>query len=96
MGGRDECGEEGRAPRPFIGSEGERGGRTGKGIGRPVVVASMPVVRFGGEGKLSLSAVPFLGEEGTPGRCTCTLEAASAAAPSVARGRRSWAGPTRQ
>jgi hypothetical protein len=30
---------------------GERGGRTGKGIGRPVVAASMPVVRFGGEGK---------------------------------------------
>jgi hypothetical protein len=63
MGGRDECGEEGRAPRPFIGSEGERGGRTGKGIGRPVVVASMPVVRFGGEGKLrgECGAVPGRG-----------------------------------
>jgi hypothetical protein len=43
MGGGD--------PHPFIGSEGERGVRTGKGIGRPVVVASMTAVRFGGEGK---------------------------------------------
>jgi hypothetical protein len=49
--GGDECGEEGRAPRPFIGSEGERGDQTGKGIGWPVVAALMPVVRFGGEGK---------------------------------------------
>jgi hypothetical protein len=49
--GGDECGEEVLAPRPFIGSEGERGGRIGKGIVRPVVAASMPVVRFGGEGK---------------------------------------------
>jgi hypothetical protein len=30
---------------------GERGGQTGKGIRRPVVVASMPAVQFGGEGK---------------------------------------------
>jgi hypothetical protein len=37
MGGGDECGEEGRAPRPFIGSEREWGGRTGKGIERPMV-----------------------------------------------------------
>jgi hypothetical protein len=44
-------GEDGRAPRPFIRLEGERGGRTGKGIGRPVAAASMPAVRFGGEGK---------------------------------------------
>jgi hypothetical protein len=36
-GGRDECGEERRAARPFIGSQGKRGGRTGKGIGRPMV-----------------------------------------------------------
>jgi hypothetical protein len=50
-GGRDECGEEGQAPHPFIGSEGERGGQTGKGIGWPVVAASMPAVRLGGEGK---------------------------------------------
>jgi hypothetical protein len=42
------------------------------------------------------SAAPFLGEEGTPGRCTCALAVAPAAASSVARGRRSWAGPTRQ
>jgi hypothetical protein len=33
MGGRDECGEKGRAPRPFIGSEGERGGRASEGTG---------------------------------------------------------------
>jgi hypothetical protein len=50
-GGGNECGEEGQAPHPFIGSEGKRDGRTGKGIGRPVVAASMPAVRFGGEGK---------------------------------------------
>jgi hypothetical protein len=31
--GRDECGEEGRAPRPFIGSEGERGSRASEGNG---------------------------------------------------------------
>jgi hypothetical protein len=30
-GGGDECGEEGRAPHPFIGSEGERGGRMSEG-----------------------------------------------------------------
>jgi hypothetical protein len=32
-GGGDECGEEGRAPRPFIGLEGERDGRASKGNG---------------------------------------------------------------
>jgi hypothetical protein len=40
--------------------------------------------------------VLFPGEEGVLGRCVCTLEASPAAGPSVARGRRSWAGPTRQ
>jgi hypothetical protein len=54
-GGGDECDEEGRAPHPFIRSEGKRGGRTGKGIGWPVVAASMPVVRFSGEGKRRVS-----------------------------------------
>jgi hypothetical protein len=34
MGGGDECGEEGRAPHPFIGSEGERGDRVSEGNGR--------------------------------------------------------------
>jgi hypothetical protein len=51
-GGRDECGAEERPPRPFIGSEGERSGWTGKGIGRSVggggINASRPV-RWGGE-----------------------------------------------
>jgi hypothetical protein len=50
-GGGDECGEEVRAPHPFIGSVGKRGGWTGKEIRRPMVVASMPAVRFSGEGK---------------------------------------------
>jgi hypothetical protein len=50
MGGGNESGEEGQAPHPFIGSEGGAGG-TGKGIGQPVVAASMLVVWFGGEGK---------------------------------------------
>jgi hypothetical protein len=47
-GGRDECGEEGRGPCPFIGSKGKRGDRTRKGIGWPVVAASMSTVRSGG------------------------------------------------
>jgi hypothetical protein len=42
------------------------------------------------------SAAPFWEEEGTPGRCACALAVAPTAAPSVARGRRSWVGPTRQ
>jgi hypothetical protein len=33
-GGRDVCGEEGRAPRPFKGSEVERGGKASEGNGR--------------------------------------------------------------
>jgi hypothetical protein len=33
-GGGDECGEKGRSPRPFKGSEGERGGRASEGNGR--------------------------------------------------------------
>jgi hypothetical protein len=40
------------------------------------------------------SAAPFLGEEGMLGRCACALEVAPAAAPMVARGGRSWVGPT--
>jgi hypothetical protein len=32
-GGGDECGEEGRAPHPFMGSEGEQGGRASEGNG---------------------------------------------------------------
>jgi hypothetical protein len=32
-GGGDECGEERRAPCPFIGSEGERGGWASEGNG---------------------------------------------------------------
>jgi hypothetical protein len=67
-GGRDEC--------PFIGSEGKQGGRTRKGIERPVVAASMLAVQFGGKGKWRVewgvkrgeSAAPFLGEVGSSGR----------------------------
>jgi hypothetical protein len=85
-GGGDECGEEGRAPRPFIGSEGKRGGRTGKGIRRPVVVASMPAVWFSGEGKWrgewgvkrGKRVSPFSGEEGSSGQLQCTREVAAA------------------
>jgi hypothetical protein len=92
MGGGDECGEEERAPRPFIGSEGERGGRTGKGIRRPVVAASMPAIRFSGEGKQRAewgvkrgeNAAPFLGEEGSSGRWQRAWEVAAA----VSGGRR--------
>jgi hypothetical protein len=66
-----------------------------KRIGRPVVAASMPVVRFGGEGKRRGewgvkrgSVTLFPEEEGTPGRCTRVLAAAPAVAPSVSRGGR--------
>jgi hypothetical protein len=48
----------------------------------------MPVIRFGGEGNGGVSwewrggsVVLFLGDEGTPGRCACALEAAPASAP---------------
>jgi hypothetical protein len=76
MGRGDECGEEGRAPHPFIGSEGERGGRTGKEIGRPVVASSMPAIQFSGEGKWrgewgvkrGENAVSFPGDERSSGR----------------------------
>jgi hypothetical protein len=67
-----------------------------KGIGRPVVVASMPVVRFSGEGNTGGewgvkrgggSAASFPGEEGSSGRQQRVREAA--AAPGQAfRGRR--------
>jgi hypothetical protein len=50
-GGGDECGEEGRAPRPFIGSEGGAGRPDGEGdqvAGGGGINASRPV-RWGGE-----------------------------------------------
>jgi hypothetical protein len=95
-GGGDECGEEGRAPRPFIGSEGKRGGLTRKGIGWPVVAASMPAIRLDGEGKRrgewgvkrGESAAPFLGEEGSPGRWQRTREVAATAPGQASGGRR--------
>jgi hypothetical protein len=97
-GGEDECGEEGRAPHPFIRSEGERGGRTLKGIGRPVVAASMPVVRFNWEGKWrgewgvgseeGESVAPFLGEEGSSGRRQRAREVVAAVPDRASGGRR--------
>jgi hypothetical protein len=51
MGGGDECGEEGRAPRPFIGSEGGAGRPDGEGdraSGGGGINAGRPV-RWGGE-----------------------------------------------
>jgi hypothetical protein len=60
-----------------------------------MVAASMPVVRFGGEGKRRGewgvkrgSAMPFSKEEGTPGQCARVLAAALTAASSVSRGGR--------
>jgi hypothetical protein len=50
MGGMDECGEEGQAPRPFIGSEGGAGRPDGEGdqaAGGGGINASRPV-RWGG------------------------------------------------
>jgi hypothetical protein len=95
-GGEDECCEEGQAPRPFIWSEGERGGRTRKGIGRPVVAASMPAVQFGGEGnqrgewgvKRGENVVPFPGEEGSTGRRQRTREVVAAVLGRASGGRR--------
>jgi hypothetical protein len=53
-GGEEECGEEGRASPPFIGPEGERGGRTGRGIGwrwsAPLVAFTPSVFGRGKEG----------------------------------------------
>jgi hypothetical protein len=100
MGGGDECGEEGRDPHPFIGSEGERGVRTGKGTGRPVVVASMTAVRFGGEGKgrgqwgvkKGENAAPFPGEEGSSGRRQRVRVVVAAVPGRASRGRRRPAG----
>jgi hypothetical protein len=51
MGGGDECGKEGRAPRPFIGSEGGAGQPDGEGdrvAGGGSINAGRPV-RWGGE-----------------------------------------------
>jgi hypothetical protein len=51
MGGGDECGEKGRAPRPFIGSEGGAGQPDGEGdraAGGGGINAGRPV-RWGGE-----------------------------------------------
>jgi hypothetical protein len=50
-GGRDECGKEGRAPRPFIGSEGGVGRPNREGdqaVGGGGINASRPV-QWGGE-----------------------------------------------
>jgi hypothetical protein len=87
----------------LYGRRGERGGRMGEGIGRSVVAASLPVVRFGGEGKWrgewgvkrgECDAVS--GRGGDAGWCMRALAVAPVAAPSVSQGGRSWAGPTRQ
>jgi hypothetical protein len=76
-GGGGECGEEGQAPRPFIGSEGGAGRLNGGGdraAGGGGINAGRPV-RWGGEmeGRVGSeeggSATPFLGGEGTLGRC---------------------------
>jgi hypothetical protein len=99
-GGGDECGEEGRAPCPFIGSEGEWGGRTGKEIGWPMVAASMPGVRFDGEGKRrgewgvkkGENAALFLGEVGSSGQRQHAWEVAAAAPSRASGGRRQPAG----
>jgi hypothetical protein len=96
MGGGDECGEEGRAPRPFIGSEGERGGRTGKGIRRSVVAASMSAVQFSGVGKRrgewgvkrGQNVALFLGEEGLSGWWQRAREVATATSGRASGGRR--------
>jgi hypothetical protein len=79
-GGGGECGEEGRAPHHFIGSEGGAGWPDGGGdraAGGGGSNASRPI-RWGGEteGRVGSedggSVTPFLGEEGTPGgACAC-------------------------
>jgi hypothetical protein len=90
-GGEEECGEEGRASHPFIGPEGGAGRPDGEGdraAGGGGIDAGR-MVRWGGktEGRAGSEqgggATPFPGEEGTSGRCTRVLTAASAAAPSV-------------
>jgi hypothetical protein len=51
MGGGDGCGEEGRAPRPFIGSEGGAGrpDREGDQVTGGGGINAGPLVRWGGE-----------------------------------------------
>jgi hypothetical protein len=72
------------------------GETTGKGIGRPVVAASMPAVRFGGEGKRRGDwgvkrvkiVVPFLGEEWSSGWRQRTQEVPAAVPGRDSGGRR--------
>jgi hypothetical protein len=92
-GGGDECGEEGVSSSPFYKGQGgleasEWGGDQSTAV---VMAINGHLVEWGGktEGLSGTergggSAVPFVGEEGTQGRCTCALEAAPAAAPLVA------------
>jgi hypothetical protein len=103
-GGEEECGEEGRASHPFIWPEGGAGRPDGERDRLAAECTINGLHTFGfwegkGGGKRGVKrggAMPFPGEEGTPGRCACVLAAAPVAAPSVSRGGRSWAGPTRQ
>jgi hypothetical protein len=90
-GGEEECCEEGRASHPFIGPEGGAGRPDGK-RDRPAVecaINGLHTFSFwegkgrGRRGVKRGGATPFLGEEGTPGRCARVLAAAPAAAPSV-------------
>jgi hypothetical protein len=82
----------GRAPRPFIGGQGgvEASGQGGDRPAEAVMAINGHLVEWGGktEGLSGTerggSAVPFVGEEGTQGRCTCALEAAPTATPLVA------------
>jgi hypothetical protein len=96
MGGGDECGEEGRAPRPFIWSDGgagrpdEEGDRVadvgGINAGRPV--------RWGGKQRGEWGVMrgqnvsPFLGEEGSSGQRQRAWEVAAVAPDWAFGGRR--------
>jgi hypothetical protein len=102
-GGGGECGEEGQAPRPFIGSEGGAGRPNGGGdlaAGGGGINAGR-LVRWGGEMEGRVGSEEggvrrrFWEGRGRWGGAPA-LAVAPAAAPSVSRGGRSWAGPTRK
>jgi hypothetical protein len=100
-GGEEECGEEGQASHPFIGPEGGAGRPDGE-RDRPAVECDINGLHtFGfwegkGGGKWGVKrggATPFLGEEGTPGRCARARGGAGGCAVGFSRWKKVGRGP---
>jgi hypothetical protein len=102
-GGGDECDEEGRASRPFIGLEGGAGRPNGEGdrVADGGGINAGRSVRWGGEMEGRVGSEEggvrhrFRERRGRWDRARA-LAVALVAAPSISRGGRSWVGPTRQ